>query len=468
MNNKELPLDIYLLGIGGTGMGAFAGLLKQQGHRVFGSDSAIYSPMKEKLLEWGIEFVTPYHEKNLPAQCDLVIIGNVIRRDNAEAVAIVDRNLPFDSFPRALNRFFLKDAIPLVISGTHGKTTCSALVSHVLFSAGCDPGFLIGGIPINFGESFRSSKSLNKPFVVEGDEYDTAYFDKRPKFIHYDPKYLLITSLEFDHADIYRDLDHVIDAFASLLKTLSSDHVVIINGPEKNIEAAINRSQCAAKIIRYGEGKDFFAHDYRFHDQGISFRINIYGRSTDEIFLPLFGHHNLQNAVGCFAMLHEFGLSFDEIKHGFHSFLGVKRRLEQRSLPANRIMIDDFAHHPSAVKETIRAAKQKYPGHKICAIFEPRSATSSMKIFENNYQDAFMDADHVLLAPVGRALPVEQSLDCEKIASILRARGVSAQACENYQSLASHLKNMSADYVLLFMSNGDFKGLLKEVDQIFC
>jgi len=465
MDNKERALDIYLLGIGGTGMGAFAGLLQRKGHRVCGSDSAVYSPMKEKLREWNIPYRTPYDTNNLPANCDLAIIGNVIRKDNQEALSIIERKWSFDSFPSALNRLFLQDAIPVVVVGTHGKTTCSALLAHTFFSAGLDPGFLIGGILINFGESFRVAKKPMSPFVVEGDEYDTAYFDKRPKFVHYDPQYLLLTSLEFDHGDIYRDLNAVIEAFAGLLKTLTANNTLIINDSDPNIKEALLRSKCSAKIFSYGQDSDYVASHCIFDETGLHFTVRFRGRDLGAIFLPLFGEHNLSNALGCYAILHQYGLSHEAIKQGFHHFLSTKRRLEQRQNNIGRIVIDDFAHHPSAVKETIKAMRQKYPRHKLAAIFEPRSATSCMKVFESRYKEAFIGADYVLLAPVGRALPQQDRLNTEEIAKHLSSCGQKARAFASYEDLRVELSKIDKDHVLLFMSNGDFHGLLNDMDK---
>lgn len=466
MNNKGKALDIYLMGIGGTGMGAFAGLLKRKGHRVSGSDNAVYSPMREKLAEWEINYRTPYNSENLPENCDLVIVGNVIRRDNPEALKIAEKNFAFDSFPSALNKFFLKDATPVVACGTHGKTTCSSLLAHTLHHAKTDPGFLIGGIPINFGESFRAPDKSGAPFVIEGDEYDTAFFDKRPKFVHYDPHYLLITSLEFDHGDIYKDLNAIISAFAELMRMLTSDRVMVINNDDKNIKEALRLANCRAKIFTYGSHGDYTAHEIKRDRNGARFTVRFHDENLCTLSLPLFGEHNVSNALGCFAILHQYGLSPKEIAAGFASFAGVKRRMEERFVKRDMVMVDDFAHHPSAVKVTIDAARQKYPDHKIVAIFEPRSATSCMKIFEKDYEEAFLSADRVMLAPVGRALPKDSRIDTEEIAKALSKRGVPATAFENYDSLRAEIAGVSPRSVLLFMSNGDFQGMLTTLDEL--
>lgn len=451
---------VYLMGIGGTGMGAMAGLLKKSGHQVFGSDNAVYSPMREKLSEWDIQYKTPYTAENLPDQCDLVIVGNVIRRDNPEAKAVEARGLPRESFPKALNKLFLQDATSIVASGTHGKTTCTSLMAHCLYAAGKDPGFLVGGIPLNFGESFRvSGQEKGYPFVVEGDEYDTAYFDKQPKFMHYDPKFLLVTSIEFDHGDIYRDLDAVIEAFSKLFCSLLKNAVMVVNNLDPNIKKALSHTQ--AQVLSYGCNGDYQAADVVLDHQGASFTVVLKGQTLGCLSIPLFGEHNLNNALGCYGVLHQYGLTHQEIAQGFKTFLGVRRRLEERGRKNGLIVVDDFAHHPSAVLETIKAARQKYPQNKICAIFEARSATSCMPIFEKRYQEAFMGADLVLLAPLGRAKILEQEqMDTKAIALGLTQAGVLAEAFDNYGSLSDYLNTIGQDYILLFMSNGDFKGMI--------
>ncbi len=466
MNNKQRALDIYLMGIGGTGMGAFAGLLKNSGHRVNGSDNAVYSPMKEKLVDWGIEYKTPYQKENLFPAPELVIVGNVIRRDNPEAEAMREAGLAHESFPSALNKLFLKNATSLVAAGTHGKTTCSALMAHTLFEAGVDPGFLVGGIPVNFGESFRASSKDHYPFVVEGDEYDTAYFDKKAKFFHYNPHFLLLTAIEFDHADIYPNLDAIINAFSQLLSTLKNDRIVIVNGLDINIKEALKRSKTEAKIFAYGPEGDYQAREILYLEEGISFKVWHAGITSPPLSIPLYGRHNLMNALGSYVMLKEYGLSHDQIAGAFKTFKGVKRRMEEVYNQNTIVAIDDFAHHPSAVRETLWAARQKYPKKELWAIFEPRSATSCMKIFERDYQEAFLGADRTIFAPIGRNLPPDQRIDCQEIASNLALEGRTASACDTYEELAEKIGAAPTNIVLLFMSNGNFGGILKKIDQL--
>ncbi|HXW60422.1 MAG TPA: Mur ligase family protein, partial [Myxococcota bacterium] len=350
----------------------------------------------------------------------------MIREVNPEAQTMRERNLAHDSFPSALKRLFLSSATSLVAAGTHGKTTCSALIAHTLNQAGLDPGFLVGGIPLNFNESFRVSGRAHYPFVVEGDEYDTAYFDKKPKFMHYKPNFLLITSIEFDHGDIYRDLDAVIDAFSELLAARTSSDSVVVNHHDDNIKSALLRASTKAKVVTYGEGGDYDTINNDFDHRGISFTVRYKKSPLGSLNIPLFGRHNAANALGSYALLHCFGLSHEAIHAGFSSFLGVKRRLEERSAREGIIKIDDFAHHPTAVRETIIAAKQKYPKNRLWVLFEPRSATSCTKVFENAYIDAFLGADRVTFAPVGRALAKEQMLDTDLIALALTKKGIPA------------------------------------------
>ncbi len=458
--------DIYFMGIGGTAMGSLAGLLKSAGFNVRGSDNNVYSPMKEKLASLNIDYQTPYDQKNLHPKPDLVIVGNVIRRDNPESLEMQRLELNYESFPSFLNKYFLSNRKSLVISGTHGKTTSSSLLAHTLFSAKKKPGFLIGGILKNFNGGFLAPLD-NGPFVIEGDEYDTAYFDKQPKFMHYKPNILLLTSIEFDHADIYKDLDAVINAFSNLLKTMTNNDIIIANSECKNIKTAISLSHTKAKIYTYGETGDFRAKSTIFDNNGLKFNVFFKEENLGEVFIPLYGKHNLMNALGVYAMAHSFLLTHQEICEGFKTFLGVKRRLEEIYNKNSLVAIDDFAHHPTAVRETILAAKQKYPDKKLIAIFEPRSATSCMKIFEDDYASAFLNADRVMIAPVGRNLAQDQIINTHKIAQLLNDQNIEAQAFTNYEDFKLELSKIKDNNCLLFMSNGDFGGLLSNIYQIF-
>ena len=353
---------IHLVGVAGTGMGAFAGMLKAAGYNVTGSDENVYPPMSDMLREWGIEAFTPYAPENLDrAKPDLVIIGNVIRRVNPEATAVRDRGLKQMSFPAAFGSLILADKHSIVIVGTHGKTTTSALMAHVLVDAGLDPTFLVGGVTLNYDGNFRLGKG--KYVVVEGDEYDTAYFDKGPKFLHYRARTAILTSIEFDHADIFRDMPHYESAFESFCKTLPQDGFLAVSATYPKAVEIARRASGKAKVVTYAvNGKaDYRADDERFSADGAHFRIHTARKKTKELLLPMSGYHNVENAAGVYAATRSIGLSHDQIAHGFETFAGVKRRQEVRGEPGGVLVIDDFAHHPTAVRETIEAIHERYP-----------------------------------------------------------------------------------------------------------
>lgn len=466
MINKNIPKDIYLCGIGGTGMGAFAGLLKQKGLLVRGSDFHVYSPMKEKLKAWGIEYITPYNADNLLKKPDLVIIGNVIRRDNPESQYILSNDIPYDSFPHALKEFFLKNAIPLVITGTHGKTTTSALIAHAIKSSKKDLGYLIGGIPLNYGESFLCPNGSNSPFVVEGDEYDTAFFDKGPKFLHYCPKFLLTTSLEYDHADIYPDLKSIIKSFSDLYRLLDKDCVLVYNNEENNIKIAITNSEVKSKIFSYGLNGDYQAKNITYNDFGTSFDVYFKEKYLGQIKTELFGKHNLKNSLGAYAILHQYGLNHKEIYDGFISFKGVKRRLELLGQNKKLTLIDDFAHHPTAIFETLIGIRQRFPKKIIWVIFEPRSASSCRKVFEDDFVKAFLNADRVFIGPVARALDENIMLDTKKVANSINSLGKMAKAYEDYNSLLLDITKDDQSKVIVIMTNGDLLGQKENITDI--
>ncbi len=468
-------MRIHLIGVAGTGMGAFAGLLKQAGYDVGGSDENVYPPMSDKLAEWGIAVRTPYAAANLEPAPDLVVVGNVVKKDNPEAVAMRERNLEHASFPETLGRLFLADRHSVVVAGTHGKTTTSTLIAHVLLKTKRDPGFLVGGIPLSpdggGSESFRlGAPGARSPFVVEGDEYDTAYFDKGPKFLHYRPRTLLCTSLEYDHADIYPSVDAIIARFAELLSLVPADGHIVLCAEERNLMKARAQASVKARVTTYGAGGSYDAHDVVEDERGLRFVVSFGAHTTGvvsamggdegEVFVPLSGRHNLLNALGAYAVLAGLGLTHDEIALGFESFPGVKRRMEVRGEADGCIVVDDFAHHPTAVRTTLEGARQRYAGRPLWALFEPRSATSCRKIFQDDYARAFDAADRVLLAPPGRQLDPSVALDVPKLAADVGVRGRPATACASLDELLRHVvKEAPRGAVLLCMSNGGFGGI---------
>ncbi|MBL4817887.1 MAG: UDP-N-acetylmuramate dehydrogenase [Deltaproteobacteria bacterium] len=442
-------MKVYLIGIAGTAMGAFAGLLKQAGHEVTGSDNAVYPPMNDKLQEWGIEARTPYQASNLNADIDLVVVGNVVSKNHVEAQEAKNLGLKCQSFPETLAQLFIGDKRSLVAAGTHGKTTCSALLAHVLMHAGKDPSFLMGGIPQNFKESFRLGKGPF--FVVEGDEYDTAYFDKGPKFLHYKPFYLLCSSLEYDHADIYDNVDQIVERFSQVISLVPKEGTVVLNTNFPELKKALAKSKLKASLVEYSEPDEW-------SESASGLRMMIDERPVE---VGLSGRHGAQNALGCYRILQAAGLSHDEIASGFKTFKGVKRRLEVIGEKNGVTIIDDFAHHPTAVRLTLEGAKKRYQERPVWALFEPRSTSSCRSIFQDDYAKSFEAADQVLLAPCGRQLDPAVSLDVKKLASDI---GKKAAAFDSIDDIVSYAKkHVSPKAVLLCMSNGSFGGIHKRL-----
>lgn len=447
-------------------MGAFAGLLKQAGHHVRGSDQNVYPPMSDQLRAWGIDVRTPYHADNLLPPADLVVVGNVIRRDNEEATAMRDMELSHASFPETLGKLFLADRHSVVVAGTHGKTTTSTLIAHTLRHAGRDPGFLIGGIPRSLEpeasaqESFRVGKS-DAPFVVEGDEYDTAYFDKGPKFLHYHPRSLLCTSLEYDHADIYQNVEEIQTRFQQLLELVpSSGHLVCYRG-DPALVAVFERAHLQGKLETYGAPEaDWQVQDLQEDEGGIRFAVWHRDRCLGTLQVSLSGQHGALNAIGAYAILCGLGLTHEEIADGYGTFAGVKRRMEVVGTAGSVTVVDDFAHHPTAVATTLAGARARYAGRPLWAFFEPRSATSCRRVFQDAYAEAFAAADRVLLAPTGRQLDPDIALDVPKLAMDIERAGPRAEAFDSIEAMiAAALADPPAHAVFLCMSNGAFGGI---------
>jgi UDP-N-acetylmuramate: L-alanyl-gamma-D-glutamyl-meso-diaminopimelate ligase len=461
---------LHLMGICGTGMGAFAGLLKSAGYQVRGSDQGAYPPMSLKLQDWGIEVRTPYGHDNLDPPVDLVVVGNVIPAKNPEATAMRERGLAHASFPDTFGRLFLERRHSVVVAGTHGKTTTSTLLAHILLSAGKDPGYLVGGIPTATdgglaAESFRVGKvSPEVPFVVEGDEYDTAYFDKGPKFLHYRPKSLMCTSLEYDHADIYDSVDQIRARFAQVLALVPEGGHIVVHAPSDQLAQALKEAEgeggVKARVETYGEGGDYAAADVSMSADGIAFDVVRRGEALGRVSAPMSGQHNVDNLLGAYAILVGLGLDHHAIATGAASFGGVARRMTEVGEEDGVLVIDDFAHHPTAVATTVAGARARYPGRPIWALYEPRTATSSRKVFQDAYAEAFDDADRVILAPPGRKLDPGEALDVPKLAADLVARGAQAEAADSIDAIIARCVDAApSGAVLLCMSNGAFGGI---------
>ncbi len=454
---------VHLVGVAGTGMGAFAGLLKAAGYVVTGSDENVYPPMSDMLREWGIEVFTPYAAENLErARPELVIIGNVIRRANPEATAVRERGIPQMSFPAAFGSLVATGKHCVVVVGTHGKTTTAALLAHVLVAAGRDPTFLVGGVTANYGGNFRLGKG--DVVVVEGDEYDTAYFDKGPKFLHYRARTALLTSIEFDHADIYRDPAHYASAFAGFCATLPPDGWLGVSASYPGaVELA--RAHGRAPVHTYGvsAGAEYHAEDAIFGADGARFRVRGPEEESAQLLLPMSGRHNVENATGAYAAARRLGVSPAAIAEGFAGFQGVKRRQEPRDEIGGILVIDDFAHHPTAVRQTIEGIRQRYAGRRLWAVFEPRSNTSRRDIHQAEYAGAFDRADLVTirLPEPHDQVPADRQLDVPAIIGALRERGIEATASGDVAELVRIVsRGARPGDVILVMSNGPFGGFI--------
>ncbi len=454
---------IHLVGVAGTGMGAFAGMLKAAGYRVTGSDENVYPPMSDMLHEWGIDVFTPYAPVNLDrARPDLVIIGNVIRRVNPEATAVRERRIPQMSFPAALGALILTGRHSVVIAGTHGKTTTAALMAHVLVEAGLDPTFLVGGVAANYGANFRLGGGEH--VVVEGDEYDTAYFDKGPKFLHYRARTALLTSVEFDHADIFRDLTQYEAAFAQFCASLPADGWLGVSASYP-AAVAIAREHSGAPVTTYAANReaDWRAENARLEADGARFVIRGPGSAASEIFLPMSGFHNVENATGVYAAARSLGVPHHAIAVGLASFRGVKRRQEPRGEIGGVLVIDDFAHHPTAVRTTIEGVRRRYPGRRLWAVFEPRSNTSRRSIHQAEYAHAFDHADRatIRLPEPHDKVPADQQLDVPRLVSEIQMRGVDSAALDDVDEMVRLVSSESRPGdVILVMSNGAFGGFI--------
>jgi len=455
---------IHLVGVAGTGMGSFAGMLKAAGYEVTGSDENVYPPMSDQLKAWGIQTLTPYAPANLDAaRPDLVIIGNVIRRVNPEATEVRARRLPQMSFPAALGAFFLQQRHSVVVAGTHGKTTTSSLMGHVLADAGRDPSFLVGGVTLNYSGNYRFGQGPH--FVVEGDEYDTAYFDKGPKFLHYQPRTAILTSVELDHADIYRDIQHYESAFADFARLLPDGGFIAVSGAYPNAVTIARMSK--ARVVSYqgheNASVDLRPRGVRFSPEGARFEVIERGTSLGEVLLPLSGLHNVENALGVYAAAKALGLSHEEIRHGFSTFQGVKRRQEVRAEIGGVMVVDDFAHHPTAVRETILAIRARYPSRRLWAVFEPRSNTSRRNIHQKEYALAFDGAARASIKVPERhdKVPAGEELDVGRIVEELRARGIPGEAETSVDRLVALVAGEAKpNDLVLVMSNGSFGGFI--------
>ena len=466
---NELPAKgsyIHLIAVCGVGMASLAGLLKAQGYRVTGSDHNVYPPMSTYLAHVGIDVRVGFAAEHLVGRPDLVIIGNAVSRGNPEAEAVLDANIPYLSFPQALGKFLIGSRQSIVIAGTHGKTTTTALAAWVLKCAGLKPGFFVGGVPLNFGSGWDPGEG--DQVVLEGDEYDSAFFDKGPKFLHYRPQSTILTSVEFDHADIYRDLGHLQEAFRRLARLIPSSGLLVACYDYPGVREVVKAASC--RIVSYGDDHSchWTVRNVRADGRRSYFDPCFRKNSEGVVELGAIGRHNVKNALAVYVLGRELGIARNKLLEGFASFSGVKRRQEFRGEVRGVLLIDDFAHHPTAVAETIIAVKDAFAGRRVWAVFEPRSNTSRRNIFECEFARALALADRVILSGLHQPekIPEPERLSVQRvIESINQAAGNERALLINGGdniALRVAAEAVPGD-IILVMSNGGFDGVQDKI-----
>ena len=463
MESKDIK-NIYLIAICGTGMAALAGLLKGAGYRVSGSDANIYPPMSTLLENSGISVLPGYRKENITGDIDLVIVGNAVSKTNEEVKAVLEVGLDYTSFPAAIARFFLDGRKSLVVTGTHGKTTTTALLSWVLEASGKKPGFMVGGWLKNFDNNHQVPEG--NYFVTEGDEYDSAFFDKGPKFLHYRPDASILTGIEFDHADIFDNLDQIKDAFRKYVSLISPEGVILVKHADSNIQDVLGEAVCKVETYGYLDGADWLIGDYRFESGSSYFSLSYQGEKKADFQLAMIGRHNVENATAVAALCLRLGLTTDEINSAFKTFQGIKRRQEVVGVKNNITVLDDFAHHPTAIRLTLEAVKEAYPGQRLWAVFEPRSATSRRKIFEQDFPDSFLVADKVIIAGLFAPEKIieEERLNPDQVVTRLRQKGCDAHFIKEVDDIVAFMaENVESGDVVLVMSSGGFGGIHQKI-----
>lgn len=460
---------IHLSGICGTAMASLAGLLQLEGHRISGSDKAAYPPMSDLLHSLGIPVLEPYSESNLDPAPDLVVIGNALSRGNPEVERVLDERIPFTSMAALVREEFLKGRESLVIAGTHGKTTTTSMLSWIYQvasqgDAALEPSFLIGGVAENFGSSFQLRPTHT--FIIEGDEYDTAFFDKGPKFLHYFPDALILTHVEFDHADIYADLEAVKIAFKRLVNLVPRRGLLVAFDGSPNVDECISKAFCRVERYGFKAESDWQIRNLRHEDGKTKWEVWQHDELWSELAMQLAGEHNALNATAAAALAAGLGINKDAIRSALATFKSVKRRLEVRDVIRGITIIDDFAHHPTAIRETLRALRSVYPDARIWAVLEPRSNTLRRKVLENDLIASLRLADRVMMAGVyqQQRIPDAERLHPEDVVDALNASGTPAElhpdAAEIVESIAPRLK--SGDVVAI-LSNGGFDDIYEKL-----
>jgi len=452
-------MRVHLIGVGGTGMSALAALLAEAGHQVSGSDTAFDPPVGPYLAEIGIQCLEGWHKSNLDSTPDLVVVGNVCRRDNPEAQEALWRGIPTLSMPGALAEQVLSHRKPLVVAGTHGKTTTTTMLAYLLRQTGIDAGFFVGGIPLNFDRSSRLG-SEGAPFVVEGDEYDSAFFEKVPKFLSYHPTAAILTSIEYDHVDIFPDVKAYVDAFREFVALIPNDGYLFAWAGDPLVRDVASTASCKVRFYAIDGDDCGDAQPMWLGMRAGGGAMDLFGSGSlcGRVPLPLVGRHNARNSVAALAMASEAaGAQLDELIAALPGFRGTKRRQELVGIANGVRVYDDFAHHPTAVHETLSAFREQVEG-RLIAVFEPRSATASRRLHQDAYPDAFESADLCILAPVGRSgIPHEEMLDTQAIATDITKRGRRALACESVEAvIATAASEAKPGDTIVVMSNGRF------------
>jgi UDP-N-acetylmuramate: L-alanyl-gamma-D-glutamyl-meso-diaminopimelate ligase len=459
------PRHYHLIGIAGTAMASLAGLLRAAGHTVTGSDENVYPPMSDQLREMGIDYAVGYRPENLRPRPDWVIVGNAISRGNAELEAVLDERIPYTSAAVTVKEEFLRTRKPLAVAGTHGKTTTTSLLAWVLESAGLNPSFLVGGVAENFGSSFRLTDS--EWFVVEADEYDTAYFDKGPKMWHYLPYVGVVNNIEFDHADIYRDDEAYRFAFARFINLVPRSGTLVAGWDSPIVRELAAKAPSPVQPFAYGDEAasgeaEWTARDVSFGPEGTRFTVLRRGEAWGEVVTPLTGAFNVRNCLAVIATAEFIGADREGVREGLRTFASVKRRMEVRGEARGVTVIDDFAHHPTAVRETIDAVRQRYAGRPIVAVFEPRSYTAQRREFQADYAKAFAAADQVVLAGLfhPERYTAETAMNPHELVDGWRAAGKEAWFIPDPDEIVRHLvPRLRSGEVVLVMSNGGFGGI---------
>jgi len=461
MLNNFIPKkiqNVHMIAICGTGMGALACMLRDLGLNVSGSDQNVYPPMSTFLADKGIPVLQGFLPEHLDNSPDLIIVGNTVSRNNPQVKRMCDNNLPCCSMPQAIQHFFGNRKI-LLVTGTHGKTTTASLLAWILYTAQQDPSYFIGGIVQNFSSNYRIGQG--QYMVIEGDEYDTAFFDKSPKFLHYQPSQTILTGIEFDHADIYRDLSHVKESFARLVQGLSQDSTLVAYGANKNVQELISDCPCSCETYG-GKNTMWQIQSIEIAPPWTQFDTYRNNQFIHRFKTPLMGQHNLCNILSVIAVASNAGISIPDIAQGLISFKGIKRRQEIRGVVNGITVMDDFAHHPTAVLETLSAVKPFYPNGRIIAVFEPRTNSSRRRVFQNIYPDAFGPADIVCVrkAPLLDKIAENDRFSSQELVNDLNQKGQQAYFFETTdQIIAFILKTAQANDLVIIMSNGGFDNI---------